>query len=108
MVTTKLESPNSHGMSEELLTSRFGSHESVCKPDQVDLAQGLGRVQPETSKLDQCWRCVYKVKETDAIDFSKAFDKVPIEHLRNLSFSVPFVLLNWCFNVRYTILQSRT
>ena len=35
------------------LTSRFGSHESVCKPDQPDLGQVMvGRVG-ETGKVDQ-------------------------------------------------------
>ena len=55
------ESPSSSGMTEELLTSRFGSHESVCKPDQPDLGQVMvGRVG-ETGKVDQLRRNIYKV-----------------------------------------------
>ena len=55
------ESPSSNGMTEELLTSRFGSHESVCKPDQPDLGQVMvGRVG-ETGKVDQLRRNIYKV-----------------------------------------------
>ena len=55
------ESPSSTGMTEKLLTSRFGSHESVCKPDQPDLGQVMvGRVE-ETGKVDQIRRNIYKV-----------------------------------------------
>jgi hypothetical protein len=48
-------------MTEELMTSRFGSHKSVCKPDQPDLGQVMaGRVE-ETGKVDQLRRNIYKV-----------------------------------------------
>ena len=74
MVGQNTESPSSTGMTEKLLTSRFGSHESVCKPDhrfgshesvckpdQPDLGQVMvGRVE-ETGKVDQLRRNIYKV-----------------------------------------------
>ena len=61
MVGKTTESPSSTGMTEKLLTSRFGSHESVCKPDQPDLGQVMvGRVE-ETGKMDQIRRNIYKV-----------------------------------------------
>jgi hypothetical protein len=61
MVGQNTESPSSTGMTEKLLTSRFGSHESVCKPDQPDLGQVMvGRVE-ETGKFDQLRMNIYKV-----------------------------------------------
>ena len=61
MVGKTTDSPSSNGMTEELLTSRFGSHESVCKADQPDLGQVMvGRVE-ETGKVDQLRRNIYKV-----------------------------------------------
>ena len=61
MVGKNTESPSSNGMTEELLTSRFGSHESVCKPDKPDLGQVMaGRVE-EIGKVDQLRRNIYKV-----------------------------------------------
>ena len=55
------ESPSSKGMTEELLTSRFGSHESVCKPDQPDLGQVMAGRMDERGKVDQLRRNMYKV-----------------------------------------------
>ena len=43
---------SSNEMTEELLTSRFGSHESVCKPDQPDLGQVMSGRVVETGKVD--------------------------------------------------------
>ena len=61
MMVKTTDSPSSNGMTEKLLTSRFGSHESVCKPDQPDLGQVMvGRVE-ETGKFDQLRMNIYKV-----------------------------------------------
>ena len=48
-------------MTEELLTSRFSSHESVCKPDQPDLGQVMAGRMDERGKVDQLRRNMYKV-----------------------------------------------
>ena len=61
MVGKTKDSHSSNGMTEELLTSRFGSHESVCKPDQPDLGQVMAGRQAESSKVDQLRRNIYKV-----------------------------------------------
>ena len=61
MVGKTKDSHSSNGMTEELLTSRFGSHESVCKPDQPDLGQVMAGRQAESSKVDQLRRNIYKL-----------------------------------------------
>ena len=61
MVGKSTDSPSSNGMTEELLTSRFGSHESVCKSDQPDLGQVMAGRQGNTGKVDQLRRNIYKV-----------------------------------------------
>ena len=60
------ESPvtSSSEMTEELLTSRFGSHESVCKPDQhirmVEVEEDVMHREP--SKIAWARRNIYKVR----------------------------------------------
>ena len=65
MVGKTTDSPSSNGMTEELLTSRFGSHESVCKPDQPDLGQVMAGRQVQTGKVDQLRRNIYKVNPSE-------------------------------------------
>ena len=61
MVGKTTDSPSSTGMTEELLTSRFGIHESVCKTDQPDLGQVMAGRMDERGKVDQLRRNMYKV-----------------------------------------------
>ena len=58
MVSESPESPSSTLMTEGLLTSRFGSHESVCKPVHARAGQGRGT---ENSKVELVRRNVEKV-----------------------------------------------
>ena len=73
MVGKSTDSPSSNGMTEELLTSRFGSHESVCKSDQPDLGQVMAGRQTESRKVDQLRRNIYKVGSSLSLwfEFSK-------------------------------------
>jgi len=61
MVCKKTDSPSSNGMTEELLTSSFGSHESVCKPDQPDLGQVMPNPQLEPRKIDIFRKHIFKL-----------------------------------------------
>ena len=60
MVGERTESPSSAMMTEGLLTSSFGSHESVCKPVRPDCRQG-GVQGAESSKIQLIRRNVLKV-----------------------------------------------
>ena len=61
MVSKDTESPSSALMTEGLLTSSFGSHESFCKPIQPDLGQVGGRKEVQGGKAEMLRRNVYKV-----------------------------------------------
>ena len=61
MESKDTESPSSTLMTEGLLTSSFGSHESVCKPVQPDLGQVGGRREMQGGKAEMLRRNVYKV-----------------------------------------------
>ena len=61
MESKDTESPSSTLMTEGLLTSSFGSHESVCKPVQPDLGQVGGRREMQGGKVEMVRRNVYKV-----------------------------------------------
>ena len=60
MVGERTESPSSAMMTEGLLTSSFGSHESVCKPVQPDCGHG-GVPGAESSKIQPIRKNVLKV-----------------------------------------------
>jgi hypothetical protein len=81
MVCKNTESPSSNGMTEELLTSSFGSHESVCKPDQPDLGQVMGITQGETRKIEQFRRNIYKVGSGNYIYLILHYNTLTIQPL---------------------------
>ena len=62
MVSKDTESPSSARMTEGLLTSSFGSHESVCKPVQPDLGPVGGRREVQVGKTEMLRRNVCKVR----------------------------------------------
>ena len=62
MESKDTESPSSTLMTEGLLTSSFGSHESVCKPVQPDLGQVGGRREVQGGKAEMLRRNVCKVR----------------------------------------------
>ena len=62
MESKDTESPSTALMTEGLLTSSFGSHESVCKPVQPDLGQVGGRREVQGGKAEMLRRNVCKVR----------------------------------------------
>ena len=61
MVSKDKESPSSALMTEGLLTSSFGSHESVCKPVQPELEQVRGMREVQGGKVEMIRRNMCKV-----------------------------------------------
>ena len=110
MVCKNTESTSSNGMTEELLTSSFGSHESVCKPDQPDLGQG------ETRKIEQFRRNIYKVGSGNYIYLILHYNTLTIQPLiawlNTVLYSHYIQLLRSCLNTalyyQYTGTQGLT
>ena len=61
MASKDTVSPSSALMTEGLLTSSFGSHESVCKPVQPDLGQVCGMREVQGGKVEMLRRNMFKV-----------------------------------------------
>ena len=66
MVSESPDSPSSTLMTEGLLTSRFGSHESVCKPVQARPGQARGA---DNSKVELIRRNVEKASLINLSNF---------------------------------------
>ena len=61
MMGNHTQSPSSTEMREELLTSSFGSHESVCKHDQPDLGVVTPILRADNNKIETVKTSIYKV-----------------------------------------------